>query len=231
MALKARLHGRDDDLALLSGALPTGDTRVARDEDGYYLTSATVEHRPSHIDYHPKATEALARVNGIGWITSPNFHPVKLTGIYHDGDRQHVVVSPTSITSTGGVGIPTVGGDAVATNPSTPRGPAWAAAAAGNAGLAEALAILGRTADPGWVELYKVWEIIGDGRDPKQLGWVTEADKEAFKQAANHPAISGDAARHARMPGRPRRVSPLSLPDGRAFIRRLMETWLDSLQR
>ncbi|WP_256804648.1 hypothetical protein [Frankia sp. ACN10a] len=226
MALQARLRGRETDLALLSRVLPTGDTQVVRDEEGYYLTSTAVDHRPEDTDFHEAAAEVLAWVNGIGWLNSTGFHAVELTGMYDDGDRRHAVLTPKTIRLTTRIGSVVIGGDAVASEPPPPPGPPQAAAAARGPALAEALAILGRTKHLGWVELYKVWEIAKDGRDPVALGWVTNTEKQAFKQAANHPGISGQAARHARMPGTPSKTSAMDLAEGRAFIRRVILAWI-----
>ncbi|ETA01250.1 hypothetical protein CcI156_17810 [Frankia sp. CcI156] len=226
MTLKARLRGRETDLALLSRVLPTGDTQVSCDEEGYYLTSTAVDHRPEDTDFYEAAAEVLAWVNGIGWLNGTDFHAVELTGMYDDGDRRHAVLTPETIRCTTQFGKVVVGGDAVASEPPPPPGPPQAAAAARGPALAEALAMLGRATHLGWVELYKVWEIVQDGRDPIALGWVTKAEKQAFKQAANHPGISGQAARHARMPGTPSKTSAMSLTEGRALIRRVILAWI-----
>ncbi|MCM3884291.1 hypothetical protein [Frankia sp. R82] len=228
MTLKVRLLGREADLALLMRVLPAGDTQVARDERGYYLTAAAVDRRREGSQFHEAAAEVLASVNGIGWLNDMEFEAIELTGTYDEGGRRHVVVSAETIRLTTRAGIVVMGGDVVGSEPPAPPGPPQAAAAARNPAIAEALAILGRTKLLGWVELYKVWEIVKDGRDPVALGWMTNAEARAFGLAANHPGISGQAARHARMDGTPNKSSVMGLLEGQALIRRLVLAWIAS---
>jgi hypothetical protein len=103
----------------------------------------------------------------------------------------------------------------------------------------DALAILGKPGRPNWVDLYKVFEIVRDNVDSTRLGkgdkekklvdtgWVTRPDLKTFGTSANHQLASGDDARHARMPGAPKRV--MSLEEGTQFIRDLVGRWLSEL--
>jgi hypothetical protein len=63
-------------------------------------------------------------------------------------------------------------------------------------------------ADPaaplGWVELYKVFEIVRDSAPKADLATMVNAgDLKAFTASANRPDISGSDARHARIAGDP----------------------------
>jgi hypothetical protein len=83
-----------------------------------------------------------------------------------------------------------------------------------------------------WFALYKLYEIVrdnvGGGSVLLAKNWAARADIDAFTTSANHPGVSGDAARHARMPGTPRRRT-MALPEAQDVIRRLLSGWLDSL--
>lgn len=81
---------------------------------------------------------------------------------------------------------------------------------------------------PTWTALYKVWEIIehGVGRGHVEAAeWATCAELDAFTSTANHPALSGDAARHSTMRGVPK-AGGISLEDGVELCRRLLSCWL-----
>jgi hypothetical protein len=56
--------------------------------------------------------------------------------------------------------------------------------------VAELLNIMGRVQPLGWVELYKVHEIIRDAIQPKkihELGWAAKADDSAFTSPPTGP--------------------------------------------
>lgn len=100
--------------------------------------------------------------------------------------------------------------------------------------MADALRILGQPESLDWYDICKTWEIVssavGGSSQVTARGWVTAADIERLKASANHPGISGDAARHARGRGRspgPRLAMPIREADG--MIRRLVASWIESL--
>lgn len=96
--------------------------------------------------------------------------------------------------------------------------------------MAEALTILATPAG-GWVELYKVYEIIRDAVKPIPLdnsGLATKDEISAFKCSANRPDVGGLAARHARIDGGlPKRT--MTELQAHEFIGRLMRAWMDAL--
>jgi hypothetical protein len=112
-----------------------------------------------------------------------------------------------------------------------PPGIAYAALTA-RPEVAEVLAILA-TPGGGWVELYKVYEIIRDAVKPIALdkaGLATKDEISAFTGSANWPEIGGLGARHARMGGGlPKRM--MTEPQAREFIGRLLRAWMDALKR
>jgi hypothetical protein len=98
--------------------------------------------------------------------------------------------------------------------------------------VAEALTILA-TPDGGWVELYKVYEIIRDAMKPVALdksGLATKDEIRAFTGSADRPDVSGIGARHARMGGGPPKRTMTEL-QAREFIGRLLRAWMDTLKR
>lgn len=88
----------------------------------------------------------------------------------------------------------------------------------------EALYILGRARPGGgWVDLYKVFEIIRHNIRPDDFvsrRWVARADLNTFTPSANRPDVSGLSARHARLPGGPP-TRTMTLPEAQLLIARL----------
>ena len=97
--------------------------------------------------------------------------------------------------------------------------------------VAEVLELLSRDAPLGWMELYKIYEVVREAVKPRritELGWWRKSEESAFTGSANRPDVSGLEARHARVPGDAPR-SRISLVEGRAQISRLVTLWIDSL--
>jgi hypothetical protein len=84
-----------------------------------------------------------------------------------------------------------------------------------------------------WYDLYKVWEILQHAAGgPKKFvteGWVTSADINRFKASADHPSISGDAARHAREKSTPGPTLRMPLDQADTMMRGLAAKWIESL--
>lgn len=233
MTMKAWLVGHEFDLEDLTDLLPAGDVRVVKEGDRYYLTSSEIDNQPDGLPYYEIAPLVLQRVNGLGRAYKPEFRPVALSGTYQDGDQQHVVVQVDSaeVRVRAGVVAVVTNSDGEPLPQPDPPGPQRASLAATHPDVAEALTIMGQPGTLGWVEMYKVYEIIKASVRPRtieQLGWTTAADDSAFRASANRPDVSGAGARHSRMPsGTPRhRMTEI---EGRQFLSRLVTTWLDSL--
>ena len=99
--------------------------------------------------------------------------------------------------------------------------------------VADVVRILGQTDPLDWYDLYKVWEIVehavGGLKGVVAQDWANKADINRFTASADHPGISGDAARHARRKGNapgPGLKMPLSQAD--AMMRRLVGNWIES---
>jgi hypothetical protein len=97
--------------------------------------------------------------------------------------------------------------------------------------VAEVLEIMGRALPLNWDDLWKVFEIVREAVKPDTivtLSWTTAADLDSFKESANHPAVSGEEARHARRPEQPRHRQ-MEIAEGRSYIGNLVTKWLESL--
>ncbi|MFN3005683.1 hypothetical protein [Mycolicibacterium wolinskyi] len=231
--MKAWLEGDDADLELLARFFGNGDVRVVEDSGGYFLTAADIDDPPAGARYYEVAQLRLSKVNGLARLIDPGFVAVRLSGKYQDGDVTHQVISPMPAIARARFGIPTVTvtnpDGAVYSGPPSPW-PARVRLADSNTDVAEVLAIMGSPEPLGWVELYKVHEIIRESIKPGKvpdLGWADKTADSAFTGSANLPVVSGSDARHARMEGAPKHT--MTIEQGRAYISDLVTKWLDHL--
>ena len=229
MRVKAWLAGHEFDLAVLAELLQSGQVRVTKDDQGYFLSSDELDTLNPGTELHECASRLLAIANGLARASHPDFQPVSLSGRYSEGDHIHsVVVADTIVirSRVEAVGIVVGAGDQgelAQTKSATGR-----SLPVSNPNIAEALTIMGQMPF-GWPELYKVFEIVRDDATPSitKLGWATDAEINAFTASANRPDVSGAAARHARMSGNPPRRR-MSDAEARSFIGRLVTAWIDA---
>ena len=227
--VKAWLEGHHIDLETLADVIPAGDTRVVRDDDGYYLTAAEIDDRPAGVPFYEVAPVVLQRVNGLARVMNTGYRPVRLSGRYQEGERRHQVVHagcaevrvqamPVTIL---------INGEPAASAP--PPGPAYAATASTDSDLAEALAIMGQPTPPNWVELYKVYEIIehtGQLNAAMRVAGVSANQISLFTRTACHPAAGGSDARHGRSRQDPPK-NPMPIAKARYLIGSLVRGWMD----
>ncbi|MBM7784901.1 hypothetical protein [Tenggerimyces flavus] len=233
VTVKVWLDGHEFDLQDLADLLPSGDTRVVKEGTAFYLTSTQIDNRSADVQFYEIAQQLLPTINGLGRANHAGFRPVSLSGRYDDGDQSHTVVGAATIEARArmhAAGVVTDSAGVPRPDP-PPPGPARASLAATNPHAREVLAILGQPQMLGWVELYKVHEIIRDSIGKAQLqhlAGTTPTMHSAFTASANRPDVSGSRARHARMGGSPPKHS-MTEGEGRDFVSRLVTAWLDSL--
>jgi hypothetical protein len=235
----------------LTELFPAGDVRVVKEGDEYYLTATEIGRPPDGRKLYEVAPEVLQRVNGMARAMRPNdYRPVELVGRYQVGENRHhvvladcaeardqvlpvtVVVGSGTVEARGrvtAVATVTRAGEPVPQPP--PPGPKYLALAAQHPDMSEALDVMSK-AEPNWVELYKVYEIIRDSVRPATIedqGWATKQELSTFTGSANRPDVSGADARHACMSGGPP-VRTTSLQQARQFIGDLLVSWIGALQ-
>ena len=235
MNWKAYLAGDPADLRLLAEQFPAGsEPVVAENGDGqYYLTSAELDHHADGLDLHAEAKKILIRLNAIGRLVSDAYLPVSLARKYENSDDHvtHVLAIDDLVIRSS---VESVNLDGPGTSPaSLPPGSEYMDIVTANRNAVDGVIRLLAAQNPGWVELYKVYELIGKEAENRGLtfetvGGVSKAKSSAFRVSANREDISGADARHAVSPGgdRPRRTMTSS--EGRAFIREVAINWLKS---
>ncbi len=91
------------------------------------------------------------------------------------------------------------------------------------------------TDDHTFLSLYKVFEIIRDdcGGEKEMIlrNYCTKNELDSFKASSNHPELSGEAARHALMPGQPNMNRQISLEEGKNLMTRIFIAWVENKMR
>lgn len=233
MPWKAWLEGHEFDLGTLRELFRAGDPLVAQDpSDGYYVESSALQDSHGQLD-HSAAEPLVKRINGVARAADQGFRPVHLRGRYTapDGTTSVVALVDTAeARSKVSAAVVVSGGIPVPQPP--PKGPRYVKLAEQDADVADVLRVLGQPGSLDWYDIYKIWEIVehavGGSRQVVARGWVTKADIDRLTASANHPGISGDEARHARMSGAPgpSRIMTISEADG--LVRRLVAKWIES---
>lgn len=234
MSWKAWLDGHAFDLETLSELFREGDPLVAQDpSDGYYLESSALQDSNGQPD--PNAAEVLVkRINGVGRAADQGFRPVHLRGRYTapDGTTSVVILADTAegrskLTATALVLV-----NGIPAPQAPPKGPRYVKLAEQDPDVADVLRVLGQPGALDWYDIYKAWEIVehavGGGRQVVARGWAMKADIDRLTASANHPGISGDDARHARMPGTPGPNRTMTIDEADALMRRLVTNWIES---
>jgi hypothetical protein len=154
-----------------------------------------------------------------------------LQGRFSDGTGIHVVVAAEAIMVRGRAMVATAvvrdaQGNVVPPLPPAPtKAPVYLDLADRDPAVREVLQLLSDDHQD-WFTLYKMMEIVRD--DGGGLGaFATKREISAFGASANHPVVSGEAARHARQSGKVPRHS-MTIDEGRAFIQRIVRAWLAS---
>lgn len=224
VTIQAWLTGHVFDLQDLADLLPSGDVRVIRSGDEFYLTATELDNPPLGAVIPDVAGKVLARINGLARARIPDFGPVRLSGRYSgDGTAFGYLFSSEPAVRMEGRGRLRVGGVAAGTS--------YLELAARNRDVAEALEIMGRPERPNFAQLYRVYEIIehaGALRAAMQSAAVPETSRTLFTRTANHPAASGADARHARSRQAPPR-NPMTIEEARTMISQLLAAWMGSL--
>jgi hypothetical protein len=205
-------------------------------EARYFLASVTLDGLiPDASRLSEAAMSLLHRVNGVARVLNFDSRPVCLSGRFADDSGGRLTVVPLGTVEERERALPVtalVGGQPQSAH--SPPAPGYVQLAETDPHVADVLEILGK-ADPApdWVGLFKVLEIVRDSAGRltrlKTMGWIPSAKLEAFSASANHPAISGDQARHARMPGTPPITRVMTLAQARETIGNLVAHWIDAL--
>jgi hypothetical protein len=234
MTWRAYIEGDENDLQDLVELFPDGDPSIGHEADsGYYISSASLEDDNGAVN-HEMAAKLLTTINGIARVQSTAYRPVHLTGTYRSPDgKQSVVILVDSIEVRARMGTPTILTDGVPQPAPESEGGRYFKVAEADTDAADIFRIMAASKrELDWIDIYKVWEIVektvGGKNQVAAKGWLTKSDIERLTASANHPEISGDNARHARMPGTPGQHRVMTLAEANTLIRELVSAWVES---
>ncbi len=236
------LRGRETDLATLARHFREGDVRVSQGSDGTYHLAATVLTTlwDNGLELQACAERLLRQANGAVYVLESAFQPVTLVARFSNEAVPGHIVAVNAVEEISMASAVTISINGLPQSSRRSHAQELLRSAAEHPDVAEVLALLGGSgAAIGWVDLYKVYEIIGanvgshdDNRSHQaalaKKGWKSKKELDAFRASANLPSVSGEAARHARATnGTP--AGTMTLTDGRAMINDLVATWSDWL--
>jgi len=194
-----------------------------------YLVSSKFEALSDARAVRDLANELLAVIDGMLIMTTGGSGNLRVGGVLR-GERDKPptqYVLPEGIPSSSRCGIPTVHG--VGQPPPEPESHPFYRLldfAERHEPARKVLRMLAaRTLD--WRILYSIYEVIENDAGGKisSRGWASENELSLFRRTANHPAAAGDEARHGVLSAEPP-AKPMSIEDGRALIKRLVDKWL-----
>ncbi|WP_457135480.1 hypothetical protein [Mycobacteroides abscessus] len=242
MPLKAWLDGELPDLQRLAQLYATGGPKVLRDDEcgRYYLTAAELDRAHQDDRVYDVIQILLNSMNGAAKLETPDFKSVAYGRRYVTASGDQLIQPRTAVVAIRG-GSPDVvvsGPDGKPIPQPPPPAVARVALAASNPTVRNVLRALAGEQD--WYDLWKVYETIRDsvGNGSKKRGtdalvkkrqWITKAEEGAFRESANNPDISGEAARHAIPTSPTPPAQTMTLAEGQAFISGLVHKWLASL--
>jgi hypothetical protein len=236
MPLKVWLDGEQLDLQRLALLFSEGDVRVVRDTDAggrYYLTAAGLDDAHDDDRVYPTVEMLLKWINGAAKLEPPDFHSVTYGGRYTTGNGDQVIQPAGAVLTIRG-GFPAAavvhGPDGEPKPSPPPPAVARVALAAIDSQVSTVLSLM--AGDRNWDDLWKVYETIRDAVGGTaalvdQLQWITEDQKEAFKESANNPDVSGDDARHAIASRSTPPTHTMTLREGQTFINALAAKWME----
>ena len=236
MERKVRLLGERFDLEDLPELFTLPSLRILTEGEDYFLQASSLDSLDDSAAVLKEARNLIRIVNGIMAVRRAGYRPVQVGDQVHDtsdegGVRVSVHLSDTIVArAKTKVTMTTIGaGGALRTNPDQ-RPEEHLRRALGSEAVRK---VLGLMSEPplDWVNLYKVLELIEDaeGTSVAVKGWCSNKARSRFRHTANSAAAAGDLARHATETTRPPQ-DPMTLQEGRDFIRQLVRHWLDAGQ-
>jgi hypothetical protein len=225
-SVQAHLEGHPFDLEALERLFAGGDTGVARNDDGTWVLycPALEANWGDPTAVRDVSVRVIRRMNGVARAKNPLFRPVHVGGRF-DGPGNSVSILAIDRAISREQAMPI--GDGQQEQPSP--GPSLLDKADDDDDVADALRFLGAPVDElDWFDLWKVFEVVRvhrrGGSELVAKGWLTDEERKRFTRSANDPAVSGDAARHARHSEVD--ADPMPLNEAQQLMSRLAWRWL-----
>jgi hypothetical protein len=232
------VKGREADISDIASRVPAA-LRILRqrDPDGWELTAERFQQLPDAESVRAAATEMLVVLNGLATARLGDAEPMTIGNVCMrrpDGSKLVFADSEETIHVRERAFVTTVraDGSAVVARPFS-----WEndlEIADSDEAARAALAFLS-IAPPTWHSLYAALEIVlkdrrtGGREGPQQWANVSNGQIRRFTHTANSFKALGVRARHGSEVDPP--AEPMTLVDGREFVRSAVASWLDEHHR
>lgn len=243
--VRARLVGHPFDLETLANVFPSGDPRVFRDGDEFWVESSRLDAFATGGGRQSDADSLRDLLNAAGRLQERGFEPVEMraeyVALHPDGSTTSAAVFVTRTGVARARGSVLAAGVVTGSDGETAPGADVAERtrraielASTDPAVAGALYWLARP-ELDWVTLWKAFEVVESTYPPRNprhamvaAGLTERAELNAFAASANDPRASGLDARHAMpQPGRePRRT--MTIEEGRAYVSALILRWAEA---
>lgn len=236
MKWEIELTGDPADLALLSKATSGGQTTISRREDDVYVLRSSKLDECGDIEVARTLAKKIVitlsaysrlKWNGqesIGVGTGIEFRDDGVRSLFLKAEparaRCRGFLASLSVTRRDG----TVEHDGPSDTVQD-----WLSVAERDSRVAKVLR-LRDTKDLGWVELYRIYEVVEDAEGKSRItssGWINNSQVRLFKHTANSVQACGDQARHGKEHTDPPE-NPMTLPEAKNLIDSLVRSWITS---
>jgi hypothetical protein len=215
------LNGDVDDLRMLADM----GVGVIEEPSGFVLRHSELDSLTDGGAVREQAIQLVEALNGLGTLATTNFRgTIRVGGVSgsHEGGTV-MVPAPADVRTT------VAGPRVVSPNPPA-HFPKWLSVALRDPSVHQALCFFKPPITS--VNLWKVYEVIREDAGGKNQvvnqGWMSASDFDRFR-SVHYPSALGDEARHGVDPPKwPAPSDPMSLAEGEAFVRSLLEKWIAS---
>jgi len=224
------ISGDAADLSDLAQSVTGPGVSIIRQGEKYVLTSPDFDAGLSAEAVREKAKDIARRLTGAARVEFRATTPIQVGSVYRvrHGDTRDIYFFP----ETGALHFrgfaPTLvitraDGTVEESRPANPVND-WLLLAQKDQRVELVLSIFA-TGDESWSNLYKVFEIIKEDRNPVTAGWLTEPSRSRFTGTANSPGLD---TRHGVQKKKQTKKPPppMDISEARALIRTVVLAWL-----
>lgn len=233
MSWCVEVTGDRADLNILAESMSDSSTSITLEEDKFILRSNAFDDLEKARDVAGKAKDILSTLSGAVRLKLGGHTSMAIGGIYRQrdsGGRDYFLMAepgqiklrvfPPTITVTSGDGTKEI-------NRPADQVDRLLKLASNDDRVAKALRLRDDD-DPGWVELYRIYEVVDSDVGRSKIvanGWASTSDISLFKHTANSVTAAGDGARHGKETNTPP-SNPMTLSRAKKLIDAVLEAWL-----
>lgn len=234
MNWQVQVIGEAADLDMLSASISGAGVSIVKRDKEYVLEAEAFAELESAQAVTQEAEKILTALSGSARLVLGSHTSLSAGAVYRvkeDGSRDiFVSLKPATMRIRA---MPLTATVTRANSTKEVRHPAdpiakWLPLATTDEAVAKVLRL--RNSDElGWVDLYRVYEVIEDNIGSSTIvanGWATKRSIERFTRTANSVTAAGDKARHGRERSQPPR-NPVRLSEARELVDQILKGWLE----